>query len=138
MEGRCRALILDSAPRYMVEYAMKQLGKQKKATTTCSQSVLDEMIRRIVVSVNPQQIVLFGSAARGEWGPNSDLDVLIVMPDGAHRRKTAQHIYRDLIGFPIATDVIVATQHDLAQGFEDPSLVYHEALKQGRELYHAG
>ena len=102
-----------------------------------SQSALDEMVRRIVMAVKPQRIVLFGSAARGQWGPNSDLDVLIVMRNGAHRRKTAQHIYRNLIGFPIATDVVVATQNDLARRSEDPSLVYHEALQEGRDLYHA-
>jgi len=48
-------------------------------------ALLDELVRRIVESVRPLQITLFGSAARGEMGPHSDLDVLVVMPDGCDR-----------------------------------------------------
>jgi predicted nucleotidyltransferase len=57
-----------------------------------NQTLIDELIRRIVGTVHPLHIVLFGSAARGEMRPDSDIDVLIVMPEGAHRRRTAQDI----------------------------------------------
>ncbi len=57
-------------------------------------SVLDVLVRRVVASVHPERIVLFGSAARGEMGPHSDVDLLIVMPDGVHRRATAQRLHR--------------------------------------------
>ena len=49
--------------------------------------LLEELVQRIVEAVHPLRIILFGSAARGEMGPNSDLDVLVVMPDGIHRGK---------------------------------------------------
>jgi predicted nucleotidyltransferase len=49
--------------------------------------IIDERVRRIVEAVHPQRIILFGSAARGEMGPNSDLDVLVIMLDGTHRRR---------------------------------------------------
>jgi predicted nucleotidyltransferase len=58
---------------------------------------------------------VFGSAARGDMRPDSDLDVLVVMPEGTHRRHTAQDIYQNLFGIPISVDVVAATPDDLAQ-----------------------
>jgi predicted nucleotidyltransferase len=49
--------------------------------------IVSEMVRRIVETAHPLRIILFGSAARGEMDENSDLDVLVIMPDGVHRRK---------------------------------------------------
>jgi predicted nucleotidyltransferase len=48
---------------------------------------LQELVQRIVETVHPLRIILFGSAARGEMGPNSDLDVLVAMPDDVHRER---------------------------------------------------
>ena len=101
------------------------------------QAMLEEMVRRIVAAVNPLRIVLFGSAARGEVGPNSDLDVLVVMPDGVHRRRTAQVIYRSLSGLGVPKDVVVVTQGDVREHGENPSLVLCPALQHGQELYNA-
>ena len=42
--------------------------------------VVDELVQRVVAPVRPRSILLFGSAGRGEMGPTSDLDVLVVMP----------------------------------------------------------
>jgi predicted nucleotidyltransferase len=55
---------------------------------------IDDLVQRIVDAVHPLRIILFGSAARGEMGADSDVDLLIVMPNGTHRRHTAQHLYR--------------------------------------------
>ena len=99
--------------------------------------ILAEMVRRIVEAVNPRSIILFGSAARGTMGPNSDLDVLIVMPDGTHRRRTAQIIYKSLRGLGLAKDVVVVTERDVREHGNNPSLVLYPALQQGKELYHA-
>ena len=99
--------------------------------------VIDELVRRIVETAHPLRIILFGSAARGEMGSNSDLDVLVVMPDGTHRRRTAQRIYRNMIGFALAVDVIVATESDLYQYGDNFSLVYYPALREGKEIYAA-
>jgi len=51
--------------------------------------VLDEVVQRIVAVADPEKIILFGSAARGELGPDSDLDLLVVKSE-VHRRKLAQ------------------------------------------------
>jgi len=99
--------------------------------------VLNELVRRIVEAVHPVRIILFGSAARGEMGPDSDLDVLVVMPDGIHRRDTATVVYRCLRRFPYPKDIVVATVGDLALYGDAIGLVYRQALKEGKELYHA-
>lgn len=98
---------------------------------------LRDLVRRIVESVRPNRIVLFGSAVSGGMGPDSDLDLLVVMPDGSHRRRTAQAIYRGLSGLGVAKDVVVVTERDVREHGENPSLVLCPALQHGRELYHA-
>ena len=52
-------------------------------------AMLTELARRIVEVVQPRRIILFGSAACGQMGPHSDLDVLVIMPDGVHRQEMA-------------------------------------------------
>jgi predicted nucleotidyltransferase len=99
--------------------------------------ILEELVRRIVAAVNPVRIILFGSAARGDMGPDSDLDVLVVMPDGVHRRDTANGIYRSLRRFPYPKDIVVATEGDLLAYGDSIGLVYRQAMKEGKELYHA-
>jgi predicted nucleotidyltransferase len=100
--------------------------------------VINELVHRIVGVANPLRIILFGSAARGDMRPDSDVDVLVVVPDGIHRRHTAQAIYHHLIGFPLAVDIIVATESDLGTHKNNFSLVYYPALREGREIYAAG
>jgi predicted nucleotidyltransferase len=105
------------------------------ASTFLEQPVLDRLVSRIVEAVQPRRIILFGSAARGQMGPHSDVDLLVVMPDGVHRRHTAQHLYRVLTGLGIAKHIVVVTESDVRQFGDEPSLVIMPALKEGRELY---
>ena len=51
-----------------------------------SEATLRQIVERIVESVQPEKIILFGSAARGEMGPDSDVDLLVVKA-GVHRRE---------------------------------------------------
>jgi predicted nucleotidyltransferase len=98
---------------------------------------INELVRRIVEAVHPRRVILFGSAARGEMGPNSDLDVLVIMPDGTHRRRTAQEVYRRLWGFGFAKDIVVVTESDVQEYGTNPYMIIKNALEEGRELYHA-
>jgi predicted nucleotidyltransferase len=100
------------------------------------QHTLDDLVQRIV-RCPPRRIIVFGSAARGRLGLNSDLDVLVVMPDGIHRRRTAQSIYRSLTGLGIAKDIVVVTERGVQEHGDNPSLVLFPALREGRELYRA-
>jgi predicted nucleotidyltransferase len=98
---------------------------------------LDELVRRIVEAVHPLRIILFGSAARGEMGPNSDVDVLVVMPEGARRHRTALALYREVQGSPLYPEYVVATPSDLEKYGHAIGAVHAAALREGRELYAA-
>ncbi len=98
---------------------------------------LDSLVQQIVAQAQPLRIVLFGSAARGDARADSDLDLLIVMPTGTHRRQTAQQLYCNLNGMGRPFDLVVATEEDLATHGDNPGLVYRSALAEGRILYAA-
>jgi predicted nucleotidyltransferase len=55
--------------------------------TQTAQEIIAEMVRRIVKEFDPHQIILFGSFARGQAGPDSDVDLLVVMPVHGSRRE---------------------------------------------------
>jgi uncharacterized protein len=100
-----------------------------------SKEKIDDLIQRIVETAHPLRIILFGSFARGEARPHSDVDVMVVMPNDAHRRKTAQSIYSALWGIDMDIDIVVATESDLDKYRDSPGLIYREALRDGKELY---
>ncbi len=96
---------------------------------------LNELVRRIVEAVKPLRIILFGSAARNEIGPDSDLDVLVVMPNGTHRRRTVQQLHTRMFGLGVPVDIIVATPQDLDNHKENAGLIYRTILREGRVIY---
>jgi len=98
-------------------------------------SLLEQLVSRIVDAVHPLRIVLFGSAARGDVGPDSDVDLLVVMPDGTHRRETMQFLHTQFFGIPLAVDVLVATPSDLAKHGDNIGLIYYTVLREGRAVY---
>ena len=102
--------------------------------TISNQQRLSKIIQRIIEVANPEQIILFGSAARGEMGPDSDLDLLVVEV-GVHRRRLAQRIYRNLIGIGQAVDIVVATPEDLERYGNSIGLIYKPALTEGKIIY---
>ncbi len=106
--------------------------------TAPSPELIQEVVRRLEEAVRPLRVILFGSAARGEMGPDSDVDLLIVVPDGVRRRDAARKAYRALSGLGISKDVVVVTQGDVEAFGENPSLVIKPALEEGVEVYHAG
>ncbi len=98
-------------------------------------SKADRLVGEVVKRVNPLRIVLFGSAARKESGLQSDIDLLVVMPDGTHRRQTAQKLYREIKGLAVPFDIVVATERDRAEHKDNDGLIYKNALKEGIEVY---
>jgi len=97
--------------------------------------VIDEITQRIVEIVEPLRIILFGSAARGDMRSDSDIDLLVVMPEGTHRRQTARLIRKHLADFVLSVDLVVATEDDLRKYGNNFSMVYYPALREGKEIY---
>ena len=96
-----------------------------------------DLVRRIVDAVHPRRIILFGSAARGDAHSRSDIDILVEVTDGIHRRRTAQTIYRALAGYGIPVDIVVATETDMRMYGDTPGYVYREVVREGKILYAA-
>ena len=102
--------------------------------TTVPESILQEAVRRIVDAIQPDKIILFGSAARGEMTERSDLDLMVVK-SGVDRRRTAMLLYERLIGLGIPKDIVVVHPRDLWKHRNNPFLVIYPALREGRTLY---
>lgn len=99
-------------------------------------ALLDRIIRRIVEVAQPEKVILFGSAARGEMGPNSDLDFLVIK-SCPRRRAVAMALYEAVGGLGYAVDIIVATPEDIERYGKSPALVYEPALREGKVVYAA-
>jgi predicted nucleotidyltransferase len=99
--------------------------------------IIDELVQRIVEEVHPLRIILFGSAVTGEVRANSDIDLLVVMPEGVHRRRIAQFLYQKIIGLGVPFDILVATPDDLQKHKNNIGLIYRSILQEGREVYAA-
>ena len=97
--------------------------------------LLDRIIERVVAVARPDRIILFGSAARGAIGPDSDIDLLVVKADVSHRGRLAEEIYMSLFGIPVPVDVIVVTPDDIDRHRDSVGLVIRPALREGREVY---
>jgi len=99
--------------------------------------VVESLVRSIVEAVHPVKIVLFGSCAREEVNSDSDIDVLIVMPEGVHCRRTAQFLYKQIKGLGTPFDILVTTVSDLERHKDNIGLIYRTVLREGKEVYAA-
>ena len=100
-----------------------------------SQELILRMVRRIAERFRPEQIILFGSHARGMAGPDSDVDLLVVMPlDGTKHQKQVE-IRCALRDFPVPKDIIVTTPDDFAWRKKVPGTIERPASREGRVLY---
>jgi predicted nucleotidyltransferase len=99
--------------------------------------VLEEIVHRIVAVANPERILVFGSAARGEMGPNSDIDLLVIKSGDYHRGRLTEEIYMSLFGVGAAVDVVVATPEDVERYRDEPATVIAPALRDGRVVHAA-
>ena len=96
--------------------------------------LLNEIIDRIVSASQPERIILFGSAAKGTMGKDSDIDLLVIKSN-VHRGKTTDQIYRSMKGVGYPVDVIVAHPEDLENHSDSPVMVFSEAVRSGRVVY---
>ncbi|MDT0632152.1 nucleotidyltransferase domain-containing protein [Rubrivirga sp. S365] len=95
------------------------------------------LVAQIVAEFDPLRVVLFGSRAAGTARPDSDVDLLVVMPDGTPRRRAMVEIGARLPRPGVGIDLLVTTPAVLAQHGDNPGLVYREILRTGRTLYDA-
>ena len=97
--------------------------------------VIESLVQSIIKTVHPLKIILFGSYARGKTSPDSDIDVLVVMPEGVHCRRTAQLLYRQVRGLGVPFDILVATPSNLEKHKDNIGLIYRTIIREGKEIY---
>jgi uncharacterized protein len=93
------------------------------------------MVRRIVSQFRPERIILFGSHARGDAGPDSDVDLLVVMPVEGSRREKAVEIGVALHGIRLPKDIIVTTPEAYESRKEIVGTIERPAAREGKVLY---
>ena len=76
-------------------------------TVADRRTVIEEAVRRMVAYFHPEEIYLFGSSARGEDRPSSDLDFLVVLSEDAPKEHVFGGVYGELSGLGIAIDVVL-------------------------------
>ena len=99
------------------------------------ESAIQQAVARIVARFHPSKIILFGSAARGQAGPDSDADLLVVMPVNGSKRQQAVQIDLALEGIPIPIDLIVVTPDEVEKYRDALGTVIREAVTEGKVLY---
>jgi predicted nucleotidyltransferase len=96
---------------------------------------IELMVRRIVERFRPKRIILFGSHARGEAHPESDVDLMVVMPvDGSRRARQVEIrlALRDIRG---AKDIVIVTPEELERYRDVVGTIVEPALREGKVLY---
>lgn len=96
---------------------------------------LNEIVGRLRTAYEPERIYLFGSAARGDAGPDSDYDLLLVVPDDAPvERQRSRLAYEVLRGTGVAADVLVTTRSYFERRRHLKASLPATVLREGRLL----
>ena len=97
--------------------------------------MLRKMVRRLVERFDPEQIILFGSYARGTARPDSDIDLLVIMPVTGSKRAKQVEMRVALRDFDVPKDVIVASPDEVMRRRNIVGTVIRPALREGKVLY---
>src|SRR5258706_916971 len=112
--------------------AMKSKTRAKKGKP--DPAILADIVRRIVEAADPEKIVLFGSAARGTMGPDSDYDVLVIKAGKYNHWRMLETVHRGLRGKDAAVDVGLPTPEGIERVRPSLCLVYFPAQECGKVI----
>lgn len=104
-------------------------------TDSFSRREIQQMVRRIVSRFHPEKIILFGSHARGHAGPDSDVDLLVVMPFLGSKREKQLEIRLALRNIHVPKDIVVTTPEEFQWRKEVPGTIERPAAREGKILY---
>ena len=103
------------------------------------EQMLQSMTAAIVDELHPDQIILFGSRARRSERDQSDVDVLIIVPDSEeanrNRRRLEGRVYRRLAHFRVPNDILIFTRQDVQRWRNVVGHIVESSLREGRQLY---
>ena len=117
----------------------RDAAERDTALIRVSEEVLDEMVRIIVAEVDPEQVILFGSRARGDQREDSDVDFVVVETEpfgkSRSRRMEAVRLWKALSAFLAPKDFLVYSSEEVEIWRDSPTHVLGRALREGRMLY---
>jgi len=93
------------------------------------------MVRRIVRRFRPDRVILFGSHARKQAGPDSDVDLLVVMPIRGSRRQKQIEVRLALRDIPLPKDILVVSPEDFRWRSRTVGTLEEPAAREGKVLY---
>ncbi len=99
------------------------------------EELVAETVRRIVEVLHPRRVVLFGSLARGEARPGSDIDLLVIAESSEPRYRRAIPLYEALSDIPVPMDIIVYTPEEVEEWSGVRQAFVTTALREGIVLY---
>ena len=102
------------------------------------QQTIEKMVGRIVDNFHPEKVILFGSYARGNAGPDSDVDLLVVMSHKKSNFDTCVEIRGTLHGFGLAKDIVVVTPDEWQKYRTIAGSLIRTAHEEGKTLYERG
>lgn len=98
-------------------------------------SLIHEIVRRIIVAAQPQKVILFGSRARGDARLDSDIDLLVVADDPQPRSLRASALYGALSDILIPMDILVYRPEEIEEWRNVPQAFVTTAIREGSILY---
>jgi uncharacterized protein len=98
---------------------------------------IDDAVRKIIEQFHPAKIILFGSYARGAGGPDSDVDLLVVMDVKDSKRRQAVEIDLALSDRTFPLDLIVVTPEESEKYRDIVGHILYPAVREGKILYDA-
>lgn len=96
---------------------------------------LNKMVKRLVRCFNPEQIILFGSYARGTARADSDIDLLVVLPIKGSKRAKQVEMRMALHDIPVPKDIVAVTPDEFARQRHVAGTLVKPALREGKVLY---
>jgi predicted nucleotidyltransferase len=98
------------------------------------EDLIEEAGRRLTAAAPDADIILFGSRARGEARPDSDLDLLVIEPDFARRGEEYGRLRKELRGLEVAIDLVIYRRLEADEWGGVPGSFLHQALGEGHVL----
>lgn len=129
-EPRSRAGLMDRVlRRRMLDAVGTDLARRSPSDW------VSEAVQTLVRACQPRTIILFGSVARGDDRPGSDIDLLVVVDEESQWASASQDAIRAVASLPTEIDVIVTTQARLEANRDAPGTVVKPAVHEGKIVY---